>query len=53
MVELLPYLKKSLNLVDADILMADEARAKDEPGYTNTIIDTAEPGRPSFEFRNV
>ncbi|KAH8114896.1 leucine-tRNA ligase [Phellopilus nigrolimitatus] len=50
---LLPYLKKSLNLVDAEVLMADDALAKDEPGYTKFIIESAEPGSPAFEFRNV
>ncbi|KAI5118474.1 hypothetical protein M0805_003735 [Coniferiporia weirii] len=53
LMELLPYLKKSLNLVDADVMMADEALKKDGPGYTKNIIELAEPGSPAFEFRNV
>lgn len=53
LVDLLPYLKKSLNLLDAEVLMVDEALAKEGPGYTKTIIESAEPGKPAFEFRNV
>lgn len=51
--ELLPYLKKSLNLVDVDVWMVDDALTKSEPGFTKTIIEGAEPGSPAFEYRNV
>lgn len=52
--ELLPYLKKSLNLVDAEVLSVEEAKKhEDEPGFTKSIIDTSEPGAPAFEYRNV
>ncbi|KAJ3929636.1 MAG: hypothetical protein NXY57DRAFT_397183 [Lentinula lateritia] len=52
--ELLPYLKKTLSLVDADILSVDEAHAKEnEAGYSKSIIDSSEPGSPAFEYRNV
>ncbi|EJD05001.1 leucine-tRNA ligase [Fomitiporia mediterranea MF3/22] len=51
--ELLPYLKKSLNLVDAEVLMVDDALQKEGPGFSKTIIEQAEPGSPAFEFRNV
>lgn len=51
--EILPYLKKSLSLVDADILTVEEAKSKEGPGYTHLIIDTSEPGSPAFEYRNV
>lgn len=52
--EVVLYLKKSLNLVDAEILSVDEARAKEgEVGYTKSIIDSSEPGSPAFEYRNV
>ncbi|KAJ3789356.1 hypothetical protein GGU10DRAFT_404691 [Lentinula aff. detonsa] len=52
--ELLPYLKKTLNLVDAEILSVDEAQAKEsEAGYTKSIIESSEPGSPAFEYRNV
>ncbi|KAK7441730.1 cytosolic leucyl tRNA synthetase [Stygiomarasmius scandens] len=52
--EILPYLKRTLNLVDAEILSVEEARAKEgEPGYTKSIVDTSEPGNPAFEYRNV
>ncbi|KAG7088680.1 hypothetical protein E1B28_012651 [Marasmius oreades] len=48
------YLKKSLNLEDAEVMLTDEARAKNgEAGYTKSIIDTSEPGNPAFEYRNV
>lgn len=52
--EILPYLKKSLGLVEAEVLSVDEARKKEgQPGYTKNIIDTSEPGNPAFEYRNV
>lgn len=54
--EMLPYLKKSLNLVDAEVIFVDEARKKAEqglPGYTKSIIESSEPGSPGFEYRNV
>lgn len=54
LVEIVPYLKKTLNLVDADIISVDEARTKEgEEGYTKSIIDGSEPGNPTFEYRNV
>ncbi|KAN0080063.1 hypothetical protein V8E55_009629 [Tylopilus felleus] len=51
--EFLPYLKRSLNLVDAEVFLVDEALQKDEPGFTPTLIETSEPGSPAFEYRNV
>ncbi|CAL1697931.1 unnamed protein product [Somion occarium] len=51
--EFLPYLKRTLGLVDAEIYFADDAKAKEEPGFTKNIIDSAEPGAPAFEYRNV
>lgn len=52
--EILPYLKKSLGLVDAEILSVDDARAHEgERGYNKSIIDSSEPGSPAFEYRNV
>jgi leucyl-tRNA synthetase len=52
--EILPYLKKSLGLVNAEILSVDEAQAHEgEPGYTKSIIESSEPGSPAFEYRNV
>ena len=51
--EVVPYIKKSLNLVDAEVWMADDAKQKDEPGFTKMLIENAEPGSPGFEFRNV
>ncbi|TFY65550.1 hypothetical protein EVG20_g5533 [Dentipellis fragilis] len=53
--EILPYLKRSLNLVDAEILSVEDAlaRAEKESGYSKAIIESSEPGAPAFEFRNV
>ncbi|EAU87569.1 leucine-tRNA ligase [Coprinopsis cinerea okayama7 len=52
--ELLPYLKKTLHLIDAEVLSVDEARQREgEPGFTKSIIDASEPGAPGFEYRNV
>jgi len=51
--EILPYLKRTLNLVEVDVLSVEDARSKEGPGYTRMIIDSAEPGNPAFEYRNV
>ncbi|KAF8556757.1 leucyl-tRNA synthetase [Imleria badia] len=51
--EFLPYLKRSLNLVDAEVFLVNEALQRDEPGFTPTIIESSEPGSPAFEYRNV
>ena len=51
--EFLPYLKRSLNLVDAEVFLVDEALQRNEPGFTPTIIESSEPGSPAFEYRNV
>ncbi|KAG9311057.1 hypothetical protein JVU11DRAFT_8960 [Chiua virens] len=52
--EFLPYLKRSLGLVDAEVFLVDDALLKrDEPGFTPSIIETSEPGSPAFEYRNV
>ncbi|KAI0920465.1 hypothetical protein AcV5_010190 [Taiwanofungus camphoratus] len=51
--EILPYLKKTLNLVDAEIMFADDAKAKAGEGYSLLIVESAEPGSPAFEYRNV
>ncbi|KAF8920816.1 hypothetical protein CPB85DRAFT_1211532 [Mucidula mucida] len=52
--EMLSYLKKTLNLVDADVMSVEDALPKaGEPGYTKTIIESSEPGCPAFEYRNV
>lgn len=54
--EILGYLKKSLSLVDAEVLTVDEALARseaDSQGYNKMIIESSEPGTPAFEFRNV
>jgi leucyl-tRNA synthetase len=50
--ELLPYLKKTLNLVDAEVLSVEEAQQRGE-GYTESIIESSEPGTPSFQYYNV
>lgn len=51
--EILPYLKKTLNLVDAEIFSVEVALAREGPGFTRTIIESSEPGAPAFEYRNV
>ncbi|KAK2465536.1 hypothetical protein APHAL10511_002428 [Amanita phalloides] len=52
--EIIPYLKKTLGLVDAEVLSVVEARGRQgEAGITKTIIDTSEPGSPAIEYRNV
>jgi leucyl-tRNA synthetase len=51
--EILPYLKKTLNLVDAEIFSVEDALTKEGPGFTKTIIESSEPGSPAFEYRNV
>ncbi|KAG8215233.1 hypothetical protein J3R82DRAFT_8779 [Butyriboletus roseoflavus] len=51
--EFMPYLKRSLNLVNAEVFLVDEALQRDGPGFTPSIIETSEPGSPAFEYRNV
>ncbi|KZS95395.1 leucyl-tRNA synthetase [Sistotremastrum niveocremeum HHB9708] len=51
--DLVPYLKRTLNLVDADVWLTEDTEGKTGPGFTRHIIDLAEPGSPSFEYRNV
>jgi len=51
--EIVPHIKKSLALVDVEILSVEEALAKaDEPSYTKNIIEIAVPGNPAFEYYN-
>ena len=54
--EVLPYLKRTLNLIDVQVLSVEEALAHMEAGkagYSRMIIESSEPGSPAFEFRNV
>ena len=56
LLEVLPYLKRTLNLVDVEILSCEEAlehAGAGKTGYSRLIIDSSEPGSPAFEFRNV
>jgi leucyl-tRNA synthetase len=54
LIEILPYLKKTLGLAEAEVLAVQEARQREgEPGFTKAIIDTSEPGAPAIEYRNV
>ena len=48
--EIVPYFKKALNLVDAEVFLVDEAREK---GFSPIMVDGAEPGSPAFEYYNV
>ncbi|KZT56367.1 leucyl-tRNA synthetase [Calocera cornea HHB12733] len=48
------YLQRTLSSEKAEVVLADEARAKaGQPGYPANVIDTAEPGSPSFSFYNI
>ncbi|KAF5345811.1 hypothetical protein D9756_010874 [Leucocoprinus leucothites] len=54
--ELAPYLKKSLGLVDVEILSVGEAIQRvqgGEAGFTKALIEGSEPGAPGFEYWNV
>ncbi|KAF9496052.1 leucyl-tRNA synthetase [Pleurotus eryngii] len=52
--EIALYFKKSLNLVDVEVISVEDAlKHTDEAGYTKSIIDSSEPGNPAFEYRNV
>ena len=54
--EIAPYLVKSLGLGDAEVLMVQDARKRaeaGEKGFALAIIDSAEPGSPAVEYRNV
>ena len=53
--DLAPYLKRTLQLEDIDVYVAENAakEGKEGPGFTKHIIELAEPGQPSFEFMNV
>ena len=51
---MLPYLKRTLNLEDAEVLSVDDVLSKaGEPGFTKSIMESSEPGGPAFELRNV
>ncbi|KIJ61224.1 hypothetical protein HYDPIDRAFT_183337 [Hydnomerulius pinastri MD-312] len=51
--EFLPYLKRALNLVDAEVFSVEEALQREGPGFSRIIIEASEPGSPAFEYRNV
>jgi leucyl-tRNA synthetase len=54
--EVLPYLKRTLTLVDVEILSVEEALehvGAGRAGFSRMIIESSEPGSPAFEFRNV
>jgi len=51
--EFLPYLKRTLNLVEAEVWMIEEAQKQEGPGFTKVLMEGAEPGTPAFEYRNV
>jgi leucyl-tRNA synthetase len=50
--EFTPYVRKSLNLVDVEIVTVEAARANAKE-YSPNFIESAEPGSPAFEYRNV
>lgn len=51
--EILPYLKRTLNLEDAEVQLAGDAKQKDVSVLTKALIESAEPGNPAFEYYNV
>ena len=52
--EILPYLKRTLSLVDAEVFSVEDALAREaDAGFSRVIIESSEPGAPAFEFRNV
>jgi leucyl-tRNA synthetase len=51
--DLLPYLKKTLGLSNAEVMTVEEARSEaHKNGYNSGIIDSSEPGAPAFEYYN-
>ncbi|EMD35016.1 hypothetical protein CERSUDRAFT_116529 [Gelatoporia subvermispora B] len=50
---ILPYLKKTLNLVDAEVMLASDTLASDRADFNKMIVESAEPGNPAFEYYNV
>ncbi len=48
--EIAPYIKRSLSLVDAEVLLVEDARAE---GFTRVLMESAEPNSPAFEYYNV
>ena len=51
--EILPYLKRTLGLEDAEVLLVEDIKSKDLSVLTKALIETAEPGNPAFEYYNV
>ena len=51
--EILPYLKRTLSLADAEVLSVAEAKAKELSTLTQALVESAEPGNPAFEYYNV
>ena len=51
--EILPYLKRTLNLQDAEVLLVEDAKSKDLTVLTKALVESAEPGNPAFEYYNV
>ncbi|KAG8939085.1 cytosolic leucyl tRNA synthetase [Tulasnella sp. 419] len=53
-----PYLQRNLNFAEGEVLSVEEARSRiaadpKAPGYTESTIESAEPGSPGFVFWNV
>ena len=51
--EILPHLKRTLNLNDAEVLLVDNAKSNDLSVLTKALLESAEPGNPAFEYYNV
>ncbi|KAF8217875.1 hypothetical protein K438DRAFT_1952734 [Mycena galopus ATCC 62051] len=47
--ENIPYLKKSMSLVDVEVYLIEDALAKQgQDGFTKSIIESSEPGSPAI-----
>ncbi|KAF7297088.1 hypothetical protein MIND_00941700 [Mycena indigotica] len=47
------YLKRSLGLTKLQVYSVEEALARSEDGFTASVVQSAEPGSPAFEYYNV
>ena len=51
--EILPYLKRTLNLTDAEVMLVEDAKPQEQSALTKALLESAEPGNPAFEYYNV
>jgi len=50
---ILPYIQRNLNFTEGEVMLADDAKGKEGPGFNALTIESAEPGTPAFLFWNV